>query len=397
MGRAMLIICAGALLSLGFVALNTSSTGMMIVEKNVDYAEYTMAKNAAHTAIQIVMQEINKDNDWPNDHDINNPWITTIQDRDIALYTDYYQSPNYWDPDSLWLYSNADYLDDVVQVRALYLKQPFSSLVPEFEGALTVAAEAHSFNFSMGGSSSINGNGPSGCEDKPAITTIPGSGGNFDVEEDSGGGKKGGKKGGKNGGKGVTGDPLVYEKSDLSYQPTDEMIARLANTDGVQYIEGNYKGSMGSKENPGVFFVENNAKLTGGISEGYGILVIRTNGSMEYEDENGATLDIAGNFKFNGLVVFENAYNFNGRGTPRINGSVLVGNTEDHNGAPIDIDINGNIGLQYDCNAELYAKMAAANAVKQNQYTRVVASENVRHSASGTSNGTLLEKLQNIL
>jgi len=384
MGRAMLIICAGALLSLGFVALNTSSTGKMLVEKNVDYAEYTMAKNAAHTAIQIVMQEINKDNDWPNDHDIDDPWMTTVQDRDIALYTDYYQSPNYWDPDSLWLYSTADYLDDVVQVRALYLKQPFSSLVPEFEGALTVAAEAHSFNFSMGGSSSINGNGPSGCEDKPAITTMNGSGDNFSVTE--GKGKKG-----------VQGDPLVYEKSDLSYQPTDEMIARLANTDGVQYIDGNYKGSMGSKENPGVFFVENNAKLTGGISEGYGILVIRTNGSMEYEDENGATLDIAGNFEFNGLVVFENAYNFNGRGTPTINGSVLVGNTEDHNGAPIDIDINGNIGLQYDCNAELYAKMAAANAVKQNQYTRVVASENVRHSESGTSNGTLLEKLKNIL
>src|SRR6056297_3361995 len=246
MGRAMLIICAGALLSLGFVALNTSSTGKMLVEKNVDYAEYTMAKNAAHTAIQIVMQEINKDNDWPNDHDIDDPWMTTVQDRDIALYTDYYQSPNYWDPDSLWLYSTADYLDDVVQVRALYLKQPFSSLVPEFEGALTVAAEAHSFNFSMGGSSSINGNGPSGCEDKPAITTMNGSGDNFSVTE--GKGKKG-----------VQGDPLVYEKSDLSYQPTDEMIARLANTDGVQYIDGNYKGSMGSKENPGVFFVENNA------------------------------------------------------------------------------------------------------------------------------------------
>ena len=384
MGRAMLIICAGVLLSLGFVALNTSSTGKMIVEKNVDYAEYTMAKNAAHTAIQIVMQEINQDNDWPNDHDINNPWMTTVQDRDIALYTDYYQSPNYWDPDSLWLYSNADYQDDVVQVRALYLKQPFSSLVPEFEGALTVSAEASKFNFTMGGSSSINGNGPSGCENKPAITTMAGSGGNFSVTE--GKGKKG-----------VQGDPLVYEKSDLSYQPTDELIARLANTDGVQYINGPYKGSMGSQENPGVFFVEESAKLTGGISDGYGILVIRTNGSMEYEGEDGAILDIAGNFEFNGLVVFENAYNFTGRGTPTINGSVLVGHTEDYNGSPIGIDINGNISLQYDCNAEQYAKMAAANAVKQNKYTRIVASENVRHTASGTSKSSLLDKVRNIL
>jgi|SRR6056297_340369 len=384
MGRAMLIICAGALLSLGFVALNTSSTGKMLVEKNVDYAEYTMAKNAAHTAIQIVMQEINQDNDWPNTHDINNPWTTTVQDRDVALYTDYYQNPNYWDPDSLWLYSNADYLDDLVQVRALYLKQPFSSLVPDFEGSLTVAADPSLFNFTMSGSSSINGNSPSdySCEDKPAITTIPGAAGNFSSADGS---------------SSVDGNPQIYENPDLSYQPTDELIARLADTDGVQYISGNYKGALGTQESPGVFFVENNARLTGGIDEGYGILVVRTSGSLEYEGEDGSTLDVAGNFEFNGLVIFENAYNFTGRGTPTINGSVLVGHTEDYQGAPIDIDINGNIQLQYDCRGEDYARMAAANAVKQNQYTRIVASENVRHSESGTSNGTLLEKLKNIL
>lgn len=384
MGRAMLIICAGVLISLGFVALSTSNTGMMLTEKNVNYAEYTMAKNAAHTAIQIAMQEINQDDTWPDTHDITNPWSTTVQDRDVALYTDYYKNPNYWDPDSLWLYSNADYLDDVVQVRTLYLKQPFSSLVPDFEGSLTVAADPSLFNFTMGGSSSINGNSPTdyACEDKPAITTIPGAGGNFSSIEGS---------------SGVEGSSQVSENPDLSYQPTDELIARLANTDGVEYISGNYKGAMGTKDNPGVFFVENNARLTGGIEEGYGILVVRTAGSIEYEGEDGATLDVAGNFKFNGLVIFENAYNFTGRGTPTINGSVLVGHTEDYKGTPIDIDINGNIHLQYDCRGEDYARMAAANAVKQNKYTRVVVSENVRYSASGTSGGTLLEKVKGLL
>ncbi|PWN05602.1 hypothetical protein DDZ15_13470 [Rhodohalobacter mucosus] len=381
----MLIICAGVLISLGFVALSTSNTGMMLTEKNVNYAEYTMAKNAAHTAIQMAMQEINQDNNWPNDHDINNPWTITVQDRDIALYTDYYQNPNYWDPDSLWLYSNADYLNEFVQVRTLYLKQPFSSLVPDFEGALTVAAEAHKFNFTMGGSSFINGDGPTGCENKPAITTMTGSGDNFSVTE-------------AKGKKGVQGDPMVYENPDLSYQPTDEMIARLASTDGVQYISGNYKGSMGTQENPGVFFVEDNARLTGGISEGYGILVIRSDGYMEYEGEDGATLDIAGNFTFNGLIVFENAYNFTGRGTPTINGNILVGHTEDHpDHLQVDIDVSGNIAIQYDCNAEQYAKMAAANAVKQNKYTQVVTSENVRIPPSGSTGETLIEKVKSLL
>lgn len=367
MGRAMLIICAGVLISLGFVALSTSNTGLMLTEKNVNYAEFIMAKNAAHTAIQMAMQEINKDDEWPNTHDQDNPWVIDVQGRNVALHTAYYQDANYWEPDSLWLYSNAAYLEDYLQVKSLYLKQPFSSLVPDFEGSLTVAADPSLFNFTMSGSSSIDGNSPSdySCEDKPAITTIPGAAGNFSAASGS---------------SSVEGDPQVYENPDLSYQPTDELIARLANTDGVQYISGNYKGSMGTMENPGVFFVENNARLTGGIEEGYGILVVRSSGALEYEGEDGATLDVAGNFKFNGLVIFENAYNFTGRGTPTINGSVLVGHTEDYSGTPIDIDINGNIHLQYDCRGEDYARMAAANAVKQNKYTRVVSSENIRYS-----------------
>lgn len=367
MGRAMLIICAGVLISLGFVALSTSNTGMMLTEKNVNYAEFVMAKNAAHTAIQMAMQEINKDDEWPNNHGQDNPWVIEVQGRNVALHTAYYQDANYWEPDSLWLYSNSTYLDDYLQVRSLFLKQPFSSLVPDFEGSLTVAADPSLFTFSMSGSTNINGNSPTdyACEDKPAITTLPGAADNFSSIDGS---------------SSVEGDPQVYESTDLSYQPTDELIARLANTDGVQYISGSYKGSMGTAEQPGVFFVENNAKLTGGISEGFGILVVRSTGYLEYEGDDGSILDIAGEFQFNGLVIFENAYNFDGNGTPTINGSVLVGHTEDYSGTPIDIDINGNLQLQYDCRGEDYARMAAANAVKQNKYTRVVSSENIRYS-----------------
>jgi hypothetical protein len=375
MGRAMLIIIAGVLLSLGFVTINTSNQGLSLTQKTVNYAEYTMAKNAAHTAIQIAMQEINKDDDWAARHDPSNsnytgPWIENIQGLEIQLHTGYKPDTEYWLPDSLWLNSRAQlgstFQGRVVEVRSLYLKQPFSALVPDFEGSLTVAADPDKFTFTMGGSSSISGNAPDGttCEDKPAITTIPGSGDNFSSVTGSAS---------------VEGDPQVSESSDLSYQPTDELIARLAATDGVQFISGNYKGSLGSKENPGVFFIEESARLTGGIEEGYGILVIRSHGELEYEGEDGGTLDVAGNFTFNGLVIFENAYNFTGRGTPTINGSVLVGHTEDYpDHEHIEIDISGNLHLQYDCRGEDYAKMAAAMAVKQNKYTRVVSSENIR-------------------
>jgi hypothetical protein len=172
----------------------------------------------------------------------------------------------------------------------------------------------------------------------------------------------------------VEGDPKVATDKDLSYEPTDELIARLANTTSVQYLTGTTDQTLGTSSDPGVFFVEDNLKLTGKQDEGYGILVIRSDGEMSYEGDDGSTLDIAGNFEWNGLVIFENAYNFKGRGTPTINGSVLVGNTSDYDGS-IGIDLNGNIHLQYDCAAEEYAKMAAANAVDQNKYTRVVTLE----------------------
>jgi hypothetical protein len=95
-------------------------------------------------------------------------------------------------------------------------------------------------------------------------------------------------------------------------------------------------------------------------------MVIRSGGTLEYE----GTLDVAGNFEFNGLIVFENAFDFKGRGTPSLNGSVLVGNTSTNNDI-IDIDISGNLNLQYDCKAEEYAQRASASLLRQNRYIRL--------------------------
>lgn len=371
MGRAMLIICSGVLVAMGFVSYSASNTSRMLNQRTVDYADYTMSKNAAHTAIQMAMQQINQNDDWPNIHNSNNPWVVTIQDIDVALYTDYVQADEFWEADSLWLYSNAQFHSEIVQVRSLYLKQRFSSLVPEFTGGLGVAADPDKFTFSRSGNARIIGDAPegSGCEDKPAINTIPGAEGNFSSAEGS---------------NRIIGTPQIGTDPNFNYQPTDELIARLANSPDVQYISGNYTGSLGSKESPGVFFVESEARLTGGVDEGFGIMVVRTSGQLEMEGEDGGSLDLAGNFTFNGLIIFENAYNFNARGTPTINGSILVGHTDDYDGTMIDIDISGNMEIQYDCRAEDYAKMAAASAIEQNKYTRVVTTENIRYPvASG--------------
>ncbi|TVR27928.1 MAG: hypothetical protein EA390_13145 [Balneolaceae bacterium] len=370
----MLIICAGVLISLGFVVISTSNTGKMLTQKNVNYAEYTMAKNAAHTAIQIAMQEINQDNDWPNTHDINNPWVTTIQDREVALYMEYYQDANYWDPDSLWIYSNASYRNDIVQVRSLYLKQPFSSLVPEFKAAIQLPTGFASFNID-GNAHGVNGKASHCDNDMPPIITntqeaadrIPNS---------------------------INMDGSIEVDPTLNYQPTDELVERLYNSGNANMVNGDWSGPLGTEDNPGVFFIENDVKLTGQQSKGYGIMVIRSGGALEYE----GALEVAGNFEWNGLIIFENAFDFDGRGTPTLNGSIVVGNTDNQEDT-INIDIGGNIEINYDCEAEQYAKMAAADAVKQNKYSRIVSTENIRYPSSGNNNAnkSIIDKIKGLL
>ncbi len=374
MGRAMLIICAGVLVAMGFVTISTSNTGKMLVQQNVNYAEYTMAKNAAHTAIQIAMQEINQDEDWPNQHPEGSPWITTVQGLEVRLHTQYEEN-DYWETeehDLLWFYSRAqlgeEFGNRYVEVRSHYEKRPFFDLVPEFNGALQFPTDIGEFNVD-GNAYGINGTPPAehNCpEVKPPIV----------VNSDS---TKEKIEDGIAEHNQLDGD--IDVDPSLNYEPTDELIERLWNSSNRTIVNSDYGGTLGSASNPGVFFIEGDVRLTGRQSEGYGIMVIRNDAFMEYQDDDGNTLVIRGNFEFNGLVVFENAQIFDARGTPTINGSVLIGNTGDYEDNPIDIDLGGNIEINYDCKGEMYAKQAAANAVQQNKYTRLVSSENIRFAS----------------
>lgn len=373
MGRAMLIICAGVLISVGMISMNTAERGKMITKGNVKYANEMTAKNAAHTGIQIAMQKISEDTLWAQTHDSNNKWTTTINGVNDTVFVEYlnpdYATNAFWQDDSIRIVSRAaiNTQKDTYKaaVTSVYLMAKFSNLVPDPPAAMSITT--NQFDPDFGGSASISGNDASGqCADKPAVA----------VQDDIGTTKKTKIENEMSELKEAEGGLAT---GDLSYEPTDELIARLKATEEATTISGSYKGSMGTKDNPGVFFVEDNAKLTGGISEGYGVLVIRSYGNMAYQDSTGSTVDIAGNFTFNGLVVFENAFNLDGKGTPTINGSVLIGHTqeflENNPSEVMNIDLTGNIHMQYDCKGQDYAKMAAANAVKQNKYTRVVTYE----------------------
>lgn len=377
MGRAMLIICAGILVSLGIVTISTSNQGKMLTQNTVNYAEYTMAKNAAHTAIQMATQHINEDDNWPNIYNSEeNYWNPTIQGLEIRLYTDF-EDNDFWETgehDLLWFYSKAQlgekFDNRIVEVRSHYRKRPFYELVPDFKGALQLPTDIGNFNVD-GEAHNISGVPPlsSGCEagdEKPPV--VVNSQETKDKLVDAGVNLEG---------ESTTDPDKINIDTELNYEPTDELIERLYHSGNAITVNSDYGSALGTADNPGVFFIEGNVKLTGQQSEGFGIMVIRADATMEMDDPE---LSVAGNFEFNGLVIFENAYAFDGRGTPTINGSVLVGETDDHEGDKIDIDLGGDININYDCQGEKYAKMAADGAVKQNKYTLLVSTENLRYN-----------------
>lgn len=375
MGRAMLIICAGTLIAMGFVVLSTNKTGHMLTQQNVNYAEYTMAKNAAHTAIQMAMQEINKDDTWPDSHTESSPWVQTIQGLEVRLHTKY-EVNDYWstgDHDLLWFYSRAQlgesFGDDYVEVQSHYEKRPFFELVPEFAGALQFPTDIGNFTVD-GAAHNISGippassNCPAGDEKPPVVVNSDSTKTKIEAANPN-----------------IDDGSEVLIDSNLNYEPTDELIERLYNSGNAITVPPEYSGTLGTADNPGVFFIDGDVKLTGQQSEGFGIMVIRSDASMDYLDEENNSLSVAGNFEFNGLIIFENAYNFDGHGTPTINGSVLVGETPDYTGEPIDVHLGGDININYDCLGEQYAKQAAAAAVEQNKYTLLVSTENIKASS----------------
>ncbi|MGB0346726.1 MAG: hypothetical protein ACPGGA_04525, partial [Balneolaceae bacterium] len=61
---------------------------------------------------------------------------------------------------------------------------------------------------------------------------------------------------------------------------------------------------------------------------------------------------------------------FTGNGTPDLNGSVLIGNTPGNN-TVLDIDLSGNLQIQYNCESLDYAREASSTHLKQNRYSRV--------------------------
>ncbi|MBN2732030.1 MAG: hypothetical protein JXR26_06355 [Balneolaceae bacterium] len=356
MGRAMLIICAGVLVALGYTFIGSANQSEVMTERNVNTYYAMKAQSTAYTGIQFAIQRYNDDaSNNHNDYTEEFNYTETTEDANLTLSVkESTEIINGVNTEVAKITSKSIYPVGSSQsvehtVIATFDISESQVLVPEFMSALSIATE--NFTFDINGSSAqINGHNSACSNSKPGVavtsenaksavgeyTAITGTSGNqADV------------------------DP------NLSFQEAEELISMLEDQPEVNYLTGDQQvKEMGTAQNPGIFFIEENVKLAGGISEGFGIMVVRSNADFDYE----GGLDVNGNFTFNGLVIFQNATEFSAAGTPNINGSVLIGNSE---GYTTTISIKGDVTVQYDCSAKDYADWAVKNALNTTIYKQL--------------------------
>lgn len=330
MGRAMLIIVSGLLVAMGFTYTSMSDQRQMLASQSSNTASEAITKNLAFTGIQFAIQEFGD-----NGNNSFGPQTMSFDHGDVTIEVQETVTDQ-----KIRITSTGKMDGQTNQITAIYDISEKEELVPTFRSGLGITTD--NFIFNLGGSAKIDGNyNTSECKERPGVSVI-----NNTAKEQVG----------TNTNIDGTPDDEAKVDPDLEFQGYQDLIARLEDTPEAETISGNYKGDMGTEDDPGTFFVEDYTKLSGGISEGYGIMVIRKDAELDYEGD----LDIRGNFTFNGLVIFENAYELDAKGTPSINGSVVVGSSNDEN---ITIDISGNVALNHDCTAKDYADRAAEQSV----------------------------------
>jgi len=342
MGRAMLIIVAGVLISLGITQTSVFGGLENFVQHSGNIAENVQAKNVAYMGTELAIQNMIQDPSWRDGEtatfDIDGGSSSVTIDE---ISTNEYRL------------TSTGTFNDEIQTITMVLQEGSSSSVPTFKSALGLLFEDEGqFTGGIAGGGNkggVDGNDASGtCASVPGVL-VPGNNDKALLEKiDS-------KRRNMDL---FRGDPGVSVDPDLNFDEVAKLIEALeASNPTYLKTDGTKTDDLGSPENPGVFFVENGKAEVSGNTEGYGIMVVKSTGEVDVEAE----LKLSGNVKFNGLVIFENAYNLTNNGTVDIFGSVLVGKTLE--GANFNFQFNGNSRIQYDCSAQKYADQAASNSL----------------------------------
>ncbi|SHF66074.1 hypothetical protein SAMN05443144_111109 [Fodinibius roseus] len=336
MGRPLIYICTITLVVLGILQINLNNRHIALAKRTASYANEVEMRNVAHSAIEATLYKLRDNAGWRND---NNPYVVDFDHSSASVIIEDYTVNSSLTADQLRLMSKVDLAADTVMVN--YKVRIIYPQIPEIPAALALTDPDFLPNFY--GSFDINGNDESGVEavGLPGISVIDQA--SRDKILDSTTEKQLGQIVGE------TGTPSVEVDPAMDFETMSHFIAQLESK--ATYLTGQYTSDLGSRDNPGVFMVEDYAKITSNVN-GYGILIIKKSGDLDL-----TSLDLAGTFNFYGLVLLENTWTFDGKGTVAIHGSVMMGSPE--GSTTTTIDLGGNLNILYNSSALNYAREAA--------------------------------------
>jgi hypothetical protein len=231
MGRAMLIIAAGAIIAVGILQLGVQGKRTSIATNTAVDAYEVEIRNKAFTAAQVTMERINESGGtWRPT--FNSPWVQDIDGTPISVYYNKIDSAGtgtfaQLEAETIEIHASATYDDPMtgqtnnMEIITTYVKRAMH-FVPEFKGAMQFATGINGFNFGLSGASKITGDDVSGlCSSKPSIVVE-----NEDAKADV-------LAGVKKTSSLVSDNTSIGIDPNLSYQPVDELVARLADMAGT--------------------------------------------------------------------------------------------------------------------------------------------------------------------
>lgn len=312
------------MVALGYTFFGMAGSGERMTLRNVTSYNQTKARNSAHTGIQVAIQKYNESEEtWTG------PETVTLDEASLTI------SLEHVGVDTIKITSRSSYRNSEHTVISTYDISKQLQVVPEFKGAISGIGSNKNIEFQDGNSKvHFNGIPPAGtpCPDMPGFTVQ--DAGMVDKYDDM---------------PEIAGSPSVAVDNTTPYSVIGELINALEPQATV--VD---KGDEFTSD-PGVYFINDYTQLSGQI-EGSGILVVRNDGVLDIAAE----LAIAGQFTFNGLVIFENGSNFQGTGKAQFNGTVLAAS---EGTSTFNIKANGNFEAQYDCTTRQYAEEAVKNAL----------------------------------
>jgi hypothetical protein len=320
MGRLALIIVLALSMTVGIIgySLNKSKTGL--VENVAGFDKYANARNIAHTGVNMLLRRLDR-----NDTSIINPMYrlqTPLMVVNVASglcsVTVKLTNPSFLDTIDVW--SKSRFMDTTRTMNVRLNRQP----VP-FPGIGEAAGlRVPNVAFQMNGSPSIDGHNHDingnplapGPNDKPGVGVITPADTATVLAYAS---KIDGTK-----------DVIV----DSSMADPSLFVGEYINAADYTYTSGTYGSNMtwGSVTAPAIVYANGNVKFNGNI-EGWGILVVQ------------GDLQLAGTFKFHGLVVAYNDVIIDvqfATGTPDIIGALLEAGPSGS-----DFIMKGNSNISY--------------------------------------------------